>query len=80
MKILFEQTMNTAYNSTLHKNICLALIFVSTFYANPVDTGRKLNVYKTFRRRPGRLLNVLCTLNLRRFRGSFTLIQFNKKL
>ena len=25
---------------------------------NPLDTGRKLNVHKTFRRRPGRLLNV----------------------
>ena len=36
--------------------------------AYPVDTGRKLNVHKTFRRRPGRpgcLLNVLCTFNLR---------------
>ena len=31
----------------------------------PVDTGRKLSVHKTFRRRPGRLLNVLCTFNLR---------------
>ena len=31
----------------------------------PVDTGRKLNVHKTFRRRPGRLLNVLCMFNLR---------------
>ena len=31
----------------------------------PVDTGRKLNVHKTFRRRPGRLLNVLCAFNLR---------------
>ena len=31
----------------------------------PVDTGRKLNVHKTFRRRPGRLLNGLCTFNLR---------------
>ena len=31
----------------------------------PADTGRKLNVHKTFRRRPGRLLNVLCTFNLR---------------
>ena len=30
-----------------------------------VDTGRKFNVHKTFRRRPGRLLNVLCTFNLR---------------
>ena len=34
-------------------------------YDYPVDTGRKLNVYKTFRKRPGRLLNVLCTFNLR---------------
>ena len=32
---------------------------------HPVDTGRKLNVHKTLRRRPGRLLNVLCTFNLR---------------
>ena len=31
----------------------------------PVDRGRKLNIHKTFRRRPGRLLNVLCTFNLR---------------
>ena len=31
----------------------------------PVDTGRKLNVHKTIRIRPGRLLNVLCTFNLR---------------
>ena len=28
----------------------------------PVDTGRKLNVHKTFRRRPGRLLNALRAL------------------
>ena len=33
--------------------------------SNPVDTGRKLSVHKTFRGRPGRLLNVLCTFNLR---------------
>ena len=31
----------------------------------PIDTGRKLNVNKTFRRRPRRLLNILCTFNLR---------------
>ena len=41
-----------------HSNI---KVIVSNF---PVDTGRKLNVYKTFRRRPGRLLNVLCMFNL----------------
>ena len=32
---------------------------------DPVDKRRKLNVHKTFRRRSGRLLNVLCTFNLR---------------
>ena len=36
----------------------LAVIF-------PIDTGRKLNVHKTFRIRLGRLLNVLCTFSLR---------------
>ena len=30
-----------------------------------VETGRKVNLRKTFRRRLGRLLNVLCTFNLR---------------
>ena len=29
-----------------------------------LDTGRKLNVHKTFRRRPWCLLNVLCKFNL----------------
>ena len=31
----------------------------------PVDTRRKLNVHRTFRRRPGPLLNDLSTFNLR---------------
>ena len=34
--------------------------------SDPADTGYKLNVHKAFSRRPGRLLNVLCTFNLRR--------------
>ena len=34
-------------------------------HRNPVDTGRKLKVYKTFIRRLGRFLNALCTFNLR---------------
>ena len=40
-------------------------LYLITDTQPPVDTGRKLNVHKTFRRRPGRLLNVLCTFNLR---------------
>ena len=35
------------------------------FIEIPVDTGRKLNVHKTFRRCSGHFLNVLCTFNLR---------------
>ena len=30
----------------------------------PLDTWRTLNVHKTFRKRPGHLLNVLCSLKL----------------
>ena len=49
--------------STKISLICKKLaFFVKTINMhNPVDTGRKLNVHKTFRRRPGRLLNVLYT-------------------
>ena len=39
--------------------------FRCSFFNVPVDTGRKLNVHKTFRRSPGCLLNVLYTFNLR---------------
>ena len=35
------------------------------FYDKPLDTGRKLKVHETLRKRLGRLLNVLCTFNLR---------------
>ena len=31
----------------------------------PLDTRRKLNVHKTLKRRPGCLLDILCTFNLR---------------
>ena len=51
------------------------LLILITF---PVDTGRKLNVHKTFRRRPGRLLNVLCTFNLRPVsKGLLIIINYN---
>ena len=33
--------------------------------STPLGTGCKLNVHKTLRGRPGRLLNVLCMFNLR---------------
>ena len=47
-------------------NTCARVSFLiscrpETFY--PVDTVCKLNVHKKFRRRPGGLLNILCTFN-----------------
>ena len=47
--------------------------------ANPVDTGRKLNVHKTFRICPGRPLNVLCTFNLRPVSTEKQLFKDSKK-
>lgn len=35
------------------------------YRCNRLDTGRKLNAYETFRRYPGRHMNVSCTPNLR---------------
>ena len=59
---------------------------LDTFFNNIVgmdhlDVGRKMNVHKIFRRRPGRFmtffLNVLCTFNFRLvFRGKIPLISF----
>ena len=46
-------------------NFCFETYAIRVFSICPVDTGRKLNVHKTFRRRPGCLLDVLCTFNLR---------------
>ena len=37
----------------------------ASFGPYSLDTGRKLNAHKTFRRRPKGFLNVLCTFNLR---------------
>ena len=39
----------------------------------PLDTGRNLNVHKTFRRHPGRLLNILFTFKLRLVSGGLYL-------
>ena len=39
--------------------------FIQESLTFPVDTGQKLNVRKTFRRRLGRLLKVLCMFSLR---------------
>ena len=42
--------------------IFLIAFAVSISYINPADTGRKLNLHKTFAKR---LLNVLCAFNVR---------------
>ena len=67
---LLEYSMSTSifWRSSWHqKNRSTAITLMTNWKVrqNPADTGRKLNVHKTFRRRPGRLLNVFCTFNLR---------------
>ena len=47
------------------KHINEQALYCMIFKHFPVDAGRKLNVHKTFRKRPGRLLNVLCAFSLR---------------
>ena len=51
----------------LRESLQVCIKFIETSLKNncPVDTGRKLNVDKTFRNCPERLLNVLNTFNLR---------------
>ena len=60
-----ESTLKYFYYQSLSCAHPTPLSFSKESKTIPVDTGRKLNVHKTFRRRPGRLLNVLCTFNLR---------------
>ena len=46
-------------------SIIFYVLFCIQWVSFPVDTGRKLNIHKTLKRRPGHLLNVLRTFNLR---------------
>ena len=49
-------------------------------FTDPLDTGRKLNVHKTFRRRPGHLLNVFCMFNIRSVSRGYVIIGLNLTL
>ena len=57
------------YKSESNETVLINMSHENEFISNGpveviVDTGRKLDVHKTFRRRTGRLLNVLFTSNL----------------
>ena len=58
-------TFEVSKTKKFGKNFNKLSNFLKCKFGNPVDTGLKLNVQKSFRRRPGRLLNVLSTFNLR---------------
>ena len=49
--------------------------FIFVDFTCPIDTGCKLDVHKTFRRRPGRPLNVLCTFNLHSVSTGWLIVQ-----
>ena len=55
LRVCYEELLDD-FNYTYRKG--------HSFDDAPLDTGRKSNLHITFRRRPGRLLNVLCTFNL----------------
>ena len=59
--VLIKQFVNIYF--MINNYITMSAIFIDETL--PLDSRRKLNIHKTFRRRPGRLLNVLYTLNLR---------------
>ena len=61
--VLFFYLFNTPYNTQDVNSTYIRRASKTFMY--PVGTGRKLNVRKTFTTRLGRLLNVLCTFNLR---------------
>ena len=58
---LFVTRWNIFFDNS--KIVLFFFVFVlkSTIQSKPVDPGRKLNVHKTFRRRPGRLMCVQFT-------------------
>ena len=58
MKMLRTASLGSNFTDS-YKKKCTVYIYII------VDTRRKLNVHKAFRRRPGCLRNVLCTSNLR---------------
>ena len=57
-KMCFDSLFSNSLAATVKK-----ILMISPKPNFPVDTGRKLNVHETFRKSPGRLLNVLCTSN-----------------
>ena len=58
----FHFEKNRVFILTIYK-MCTEMELKGSLY--PIDTGRKVNVHNTFRRRPGRILNLLCTFNER---------------
>ena len=56
-------------NDSKPKSFYKTSTYTKKFSHYPLDTGRKLNVHKSFSRPPGRLLNVFCVFNLRRIYG-----------
>ena len=59
-----KKHLNSVMETLANSVSCCGKVF-SHMITCPVDTERKLNVHKKFRKRPERLLNVLCTFSLR---------------
>ena len=85
----WNRTQRITFKSGVFQLLSDIIITLNNELSNSIYTGRKLNVPKTFRRRPGRLLNFLCTFNVRpvsreiiSYSGqfSFSPVQFTKSM
>ena len=65
INLTIQTTILWIFQSLLQNYPSAIAAVLKTQGQSPADTGRKLNVLKTLRRRPVCLLNVLCTFNLR---------------
>ena len=61
IRFKFNRTISDQFR--IHTKECMICSVAKKYY--PINTLLKLNIHKTFRRRPGYLLNVLYTFNLR---------------
>ena len=80
-KTSLRLTISNIHSGLFSKTILLVSIFLGEvlfphfpYYQGDVSTGHKVNAHKTFRRRPGRLLKVLCTFNLRPVSRGFVVL------
>lgn len=80
-KTSLRLTISNIHSGLFSKTILLVSLFLGEalfphfpYYQGDVSAGHKVNAQKTFRRRPGRLLKILCAFNLRPVSRGFVVL------